>query len=1072
MTPLVGWSLRSRTIVLGLAGALLVVGFVQLQDARVDVLPESSPPYVEVQTEALGLSAAEVEQFVTVPMEALMLSGVAWVESIDSRSVPGLSSIVLTFEPGTDLMRARQMVQERLTQAHALPNVSKPPQMIQPLSSSSRLMVVSLSSASLSPIELSVLARWTVRPRLMGVPGVANVAIWGQRERQLQVQVDPARLEAEGITLDQIVRTTGNALWVSPLSYLNASTPGAGGFIDTPNQRLGIRHILPIRTPEDLSQVAIEGAPTVRLGDVVTVVEDHQPLIGDAATDDGRGLLLVVEKLPGESVGGVTRGIEDALEAMAPGLAGVVIDTEVYRPATFVDAAIANLGFVLLIALLVVALVIVLFFRQLRAVAITLVSVAVSFVATALLLHATGSSINVLVIAGLVVALGVVIDDVVVDVNDVIKRMRDRGGAGDRTTNGATPVMEALPIGDTLAATYGRLRGPMTYATAIILLLLIPAFVVDGETGAFIRPFAISFALAIVASMVVCLTVTPALATLLLRQPSHLQQARRDPLGIRYRQLLAGAIRRPWVAVGLAGVLLVAGLGLAGQLPRDLTPEFQERDLLVEVAAAPGTSRTAMERIAGRATAELRAVPGVESVASHLGRAVMSDQVVNVNAAQLWLRIAPEADYDATLAAIREVVGGYPGLALSVDSYLNGRAAAAFTSPSEPVQVRVFGPNLGQLLALGESVKASMDTVPGLVDSRVSQTPFEPTIQVEVDLDAAFTHGVRPGDVRRAAATLVNGLEVGNLFEEQKVFEVMVVGVPNLRHSVESVAAMAIDTPSGAQVPLSDVADVRLVPAPTRIDRSGISRYIDIVAGVEGRDVAAVKAEVTAVLRAFEFPLEYHAELGQQEADRLATVTRIGIAGIAAALGVLLVLQAALGSWRLAVASMLVLVLAVAGGLLAGLLTGYGLTLGALLGCFAIAAIGVRNLLALLARLQTLDDADLDEGSVMPAVGERLAPILMTLLATVLALVPILVLGGRPGLELLVPMAVVIVGGLVTSALLMLFVVPGMYIRIQGTRPLVAIRIEMPALGPGIPVGETLPVRRSIKKRSQPTGAK
>ena len=1067
MTPLVGWSLRSRTIVLGLAAALLLVGVVQLQDARIDVLPESSPTYVEVQTEALGLSAAEVEQFVTVPMEALMLSGVAWVESIDSRSVPGLSSIVLTFEPGTDLMRARQMVQERLTQAHALPNVSRPPQMIQPLSSSSRLMVISLSSTTLSPIELSVLARWTVRPRLMGVPGVANVSIWGQRERQLQVQVDPARLEAAGITLDQIVRTTGNALWVSPLSYLNASTPGAGGFIDTPNQRLGIRHILPIRSPEDLSQVAIEGAPTMRLGDVVTVVEDHQPLIGDAATDDGRALLLVVEKLPGESVGDVTRGIEDALAAMAAGLAGVAIDTEVYRPATFVDAAIANLGLVVLIALLVVALVIVLFLRQLRAVAITLISVAVSFVAAALLLHATGSSINVLVIAGLVVALGVVIDDIVVDVDDVMKRMRDRAGGA-----GATPVMEALPIGDTLAATYGRLRGPMTYATAIVLLLLIPVFVVDGATGAFIRPFAISFALAIVASMVVCLTVTPALAALLLREPTHLQQARRDPLGIRYRQLLAGAIRRPWVAVGVAAVLLVTGIGLAGQVPRDLTPQFQERDLLVDVAAAPGTSRTAMERIASRATAELRAVPGVESVASHLGRAVMSDQVVNVNAAQLWVRIAPEADYDATLAVIRGVVGGYPGLALNVNSYLNGRAETAFTSPSEPVQVRVFGPDLGQLLALGESVKASMNTVPGVVDSRVGQAPFEPTIQVEVDLDAAFTHGVRPGDVRRAASTLVNGLEVGNLFEEQKVFEVMVVGVPDLRHSVESVAAMAIDTPSGAQVPLSDIADVRLVPAPTRIDRSGISRYIDIVAGVEGRDIAAVKADVIAVLRAFDFPLEYHAELGTQEADRLAAMSRIGIAGIAAALGVLLVLQAALGSWRLAGASMLVLAFAVAGGLLTGFLTGQGLTLGALLGCFAVAAIAVRNLLALLARLQALDDESLDDGSVVHAVGERLSPILMTLLATVLALVPILVLGGRAGLELFVPMAVVIVGGLVTSALLMLFVVPAMYIRIRAAPPLVAIRIEIPALGPGIPVGETLPVRRSRKRRSQPTGAR
>jgi Cu/Ag efflux pump CusA len=481
-----------------------------------------------------------------------------------------------------------------------------------------------------------------------------------------------------------------------------------------------------------------------------------------------------------------------------------------------------------------------------------------------------------------------------------------------------------------------------------------------------------------------------------------------------------------------------------------------------------------MERIAGRATAELRAVPGVASVASHLGRAVMSDQVVNVNAAQLWVRIAPEAEYDATLATIRGIVDGYPGLALNVDSYLNGRAAAAFSAAGEPVSVRIFGPDLGQLLALGESVETAISTVPGVVNARVSQAPFEPTIQVEVDLDAAFTNGVRPGDVRRAAATLVNGLEVGNLFEEQKVFEVMVVGLPELRYSVESVAAMAIDTPSGAGVPLGELADVRLVPAPTRIDRSGISRYIDIVAGVEGRDPDAVKAEVAAVLRAFEFPLEYHAELGTDEADRMAALGSVGIAGLAAALGVLLVLQAALGSWRLAGASMLVVATAVGGGLVFAFLTGHGLTLGVIGGCFAVAAISVRNLLALLARLQALDGEGegLEESVLVDAAGERLSPILMTLLATVLALVPIMALGGRPGLELLVPLSVVIVGGLVTSALLMLFVVPTMYSRIRTTPVPVAIRIETLSLGTGTPVEEQVPVRRAPKRRAQPTGAK
>lgn len=1068
MAPLVGWSLRSTSLVLGLGAAILLVAAFQLGDARVDVLPESTPPYVEVQTEALGLSAAEVEQFVTVPMEALMLNGVAWVESIDSRSVPGLSSIVLTFEPGTDLMRARQMVQERLTQAHALPNVSKPPQMIQPLSSSSRLMVVSLSSTSLSPIELSVLARWTIRPRLMGVPGVANVAIWGQREQQLQVQVDPARLRAAGVTLDQIVRTTGNALWVSPLSFLNASTPGAGGFIDTPNQRLGIRHILPIRTPEDLSRVAIEGATSTRLGEVATVLEDHQPLIGDASTDDGRALLLVVEKLPAESVTEVTRGVEDALTAMAPGLTGVSVDTAIYRPATFVDQALANVGLTLLIAVIVAALVVVAFLRQLRAVAITVVSVTFSFVAAALLIHATGGTLNVLVVAGLVVALGVVIDDVVVDLHDVVGRMRDRaaGAAG-------APEMEALPMGEIVRAAYGRMRGPMTYATVIVLLALIPVFALDGVTGAFVRPFAISFALAVVVSMLVCLTITPVLAALLLRKPAPVQHARRDPIEIRYRALLGGAFRRSAFVLGAAGLVLVAGAGVASLLGGDLRPQFRERDLLIEVAATPGTSLPAMDRIASRATAELRAVPGVERVGSHLGRAVMSDQVVNVNSGQLWVRIAPDADYDATLAAIRRVIDGYPGLALDVDSYLNARAHEAFAAPEDPIKVRVFGPDLGQLLAIGEGVRGAIAEVAGVAEARVNQTPFEPTIQVEVDLDAAFAHGLRPGDVRRSAATLVNGLEVGNLFEEQKVFEVIVVGMPDLRHSLESVTALRIDTPGGAQVPLGAVADVRLVPAPTRIERSGISRYIDIIAGVEGRDLAAVQADVTAALGQVQFPLEYHAELATDESDRLAALARIAVASIAVALGILLVLQAALGSWRLATGSMVVLGAAVAGGLLAVFVTGNSLTLGVLVGCFAVVAIGARNLLALSARVQAVDadEGALAEGELVDAAAERLRPILMTTLATTVALVPVAFLGQRPGLEILAPMAIVIIGGLVASGLLMLFVVPTLYFRMRLPPTPESLAMESPGPRQGGRTSDKGPVPRGAEPRAQPAGA-
>ena len=439
---ILAWSLRSRRLVITLALVLMGIGVWQLRDASLDALPEFSPPTVEVQTEALGLSAEEVEQLITVPIEQDLLNGVAWLDTIRSKSVPGLSSIELIFEPGTDLIRARQVVQERMTQAHALPQVSKPPQMLQPLSSTSRVMMVKLSSKDLTPIELSVLARWTIRPRLLGAKGVANVAIWGQRERQLQVQVNPTKLHGQGVSLEQVISTTGNALWVSPLTFLEASTPGTGGFIDTPNQRLGVQHLSPIRTPADLAQVAIEDreGPPLLLGDVANVVEDHQPLIGDAIFTDGTGLMLVIEKFPGSETREVTRAIDQAFDALRPGLRGVDIDTSIYRPARLVDTASNNIRLAVLAAGLVLAAALGLLLFNWRTALISVVSIAAAIIAGALVLHLRGETFHPMTIAGLLLALAVVVDDVVVDTSTILRRVEGARNARN-AHDGSTSVM-------------------------------------------------------------------------------------------------------------------------------------------------------------------------------------------------------------------------------------------------------------------------------------------------------------------------------------------------------------------------------------------------------------------------------------------------------------------------------------------------------------------------------------------------------------------------------------------------------------------------------------------------------
>ena len=524
---IVGWSLKSPGVVVVVAVALLVFGAIQLRDMPVDVLPEFAPPTVEVQTEALGLSVAEVEQLITVPLEQDLLNGVAWLDTIRSESTPGLSRVELIFEPGTDLLRARQVVQERLTEAHALPQVSKPPQMLQPLSSTSRVMMIGLSSKQFSPIELSVLARWTIRPRLMGVPGVANVAIWGQRERQLQVQAVPERLREHGVSLNQVVETTGNALWVSPLTFLEASTPGTGGFIDTPNQRLGIRHVLPIVTPDDLAKVTIdeakpEGGRALRLGDVAKVVEDHQPLIGDAVLGEGPGLLLVIEKFPDANTVEVTHGVDEALEALAPGLSGVQIDASLFRPANFIETAVGNLTIAMLLGALVLLLVFGVFLFEWRSALLSVASILLSVLAALTVLWLREATLNAIVLTGLVMALGALVDDAIVDVENIARRLRrHRRDSGDAST--AKVVFDASL----------EVRSPIAYATLIMLVAVLPVFFMRGLTGAFLPPMALSYMLAVLASMLVALTVTPVLSLLLL---SRAPLERREPPLARWLQ--------------------------------------------------------------------------------------------------------------------------------------------------------------------------------------------------------------------------------------------------------------------------------------------------------------------------------------------------------------------------------------------------------------------------------------------------------------------------------------------------------------------------------------------------------
>ncbi len=1019
-------SVKFRLLVIVVAVAFLTIGILQLRDAPVEALPDFGPVRVELQTEALGLSPEEVENLITNPMEQEFFNGMPWLHKIRSDSVPGLSSIEMIFEPGTDPVRARQVVQERLTMTPALPQVSKPPYVIQPVATTSRLMMIGLSSKELSLIDLSVLARWKIRQHLLSVPGVANVAIWGMRDRQLQVLVDPNRLRRNGVQLDDVIRTAANAMWSSPLTYVEASTPGLGGFIDTPNQRIGIQHIQPIKTATELAQVTIEGEEnqSLILGQVADIVENHQPLIGDAVLQDSPGLLLVVERFPGTSVSEVTRRVELALDAMRPGLSGVQIDTTVFRAASFVETARDNLGWSLGIGLVLLVFLIGVFLANWRTVFISVLTIALSLMAAFLVLSAFGAMLNMMIVAGLVMAVAVIVGDSIVDVENIRRRLQQH-----RTEGGSASAIDIIMVASQ------EMRGPILWATSIVIVSVVPVLVLGEVSGAFLRPLVLTYALAVLVSMAVALTVTPALAVVLLSGESL--RLSEPPLarwlGRGYAALLRAVVHRPTWMFGAAALVIVGGLMVLPQLgSTSLAPVLKDRDLLIRWKSAPGTSQPAMTRIIAAASKELRSIPGVRNVAAQIGRASTSDLVTNVDSADLWISVDPSADYDEAVGTINRVAEAYPGLWSTVTTYPNQRIREVTAGTDDDLVVRVYGRDYEVLHAKAETVAKTISGVAGVVSPQVRLPAVEPTVEVEVFITKAAAKGIKPGDVRRAAATMLSGITAGNLYEEQKIFDVVVWGMPDQRESLTSIRELLIDTPHDSQVRLGDVADVRIRPNPSVIRHDAVSRFVDVTAQVQGRRLGDVTSEVKARLKEISFPVEHHVEvLGDAEQQQSTLRKLLGYA-IAALVAVFFLLQACFSSWRLASLFFVLLLLPLAGAALAAVLVADTVSVLSLMGGLTVLAVAVHGGVLQIVRYQRLEQ---EEGEafghelILRGSQQRFGAIVLTTVGAALTLVPVLVYGTVSGLEILAPLAAIVLGGLLTAALLNLFVVPALYLR-------------------------------------------
>lgn len=1006
-------AVSGRFIVLFISLMLIVVGLNTIRQVPLDVFPEFAPIKVEIQTEAPGLSTEETEQLISMPLEQV-LNGTPQLKTLRSKSVLGLSSIVLLFEEGTDLFQARQYVQERLSLAASrLPIVAKPPVMMPPLSSLSRVLKVGITSKTLSQIDISTLTMWTIRPRLMSVKGVANVAVWGQRDKQLQILINPDRLRAKGVTLQQVMTASGNAASIE-----------SGGFVDTPNQRIAIRHKNLTTKPEELANTVVDfknGAP-IRLGDVADIEIGAPPAIGDAVINHGDGLLLIVEKHPNANTIEVTKNVEAAIAELKPGLKELEIDSTIFRPATFIERAIDNLQHALLLGTLLVALILMVFLRNKRAALISICAIPLSLISAVLVLTAFNVSMNTMVIAGLVIALGEVVDDAIIDVENIIRRLKLNKLLDNPQSKLSVIVNASLEV-----------RSAVVYATMIVMVVFLPVFFLDGLAGAFFEPLAMAYLFAILASLVVALVVTPALAFMLLNAEDEEKEiAIVRWLHTKYAALLDSVLAKPKkIFIATAFTFLATGVGSLF-LGSEFLPAFKETDFLMHFLERPGSSIEQMKKMSIRASHDLLAIPGVRNFGAHIGRAEAADEVVGPNFTELWVSIDPDVDYEPAVTSIQQTMQGYSGIFTDVQTYLKERSKEVLSGTSSSIVVRLFGSDLAVLRQQAEVIKNTMQSVEGIADLKVEPQVLIPQIEIRLKQEAAKRYGITTSDIRKVTSMVLKGTKVGEVYEAQQKVDVVVIGSPETKLDLYAIQQLPIDSAYGPQLRIKDVADVYFVGMPNEIKREAVSRRIDIVANTKNRDLGSVAAEVESKVSAMSFPAGYYPQfLGEYTAQKAATNKLLGLT-VLVILAIILIVYVDFKSYQHTLIFLASLPFALIGGVIGVFLSVGVISLGSMVGFIAVLGIAARNGILLISHYRHLMTSEgINHGLDVVKRGsqERLVPILMTALATSLALLPIIFRGPISGYEIEYPLAVVVVSGLLTSTLLNLVLLPSVFLK-------------------------------------------
>lgn len=1019
---LITFSLRYPPVVLLLAIVMMAAGIVALRRAQWDVFPEFAPPQIVVQTEAPGFSTEEVEQLIAIPVESA-LNGVSRLKILRSSSVPGLSVVTAVFEEGTNILDARQLVSERLSQAReSLPDVAEMPRMMPLTSSTSKLLMIGLTSDAVSPMQLRTMADWTFRRRLQAVPGVAHVEVFGGEVKQYQILVTPERLRQYDISLNQVIAAGKSATGF-----------GGAGFVETPNQRLPIRQRTRIETPTDIAAVpvAFRDGVSLSLSHVADVQIGAADEVGSSTIDGKRGVLLVVHKQPDFNTLTVTNSVQQALgELQATIPEGVSLRPALFRQATFIERAIGNLSSSIVVGCVLVTAVLVVFLFQWRTLAISLTAIPLSLLGAILILRGFGASLNAMTLGGLAIALGEVVDDAIVDVENVMRRLRE---------NRLRP--DPLPAFDVVLSASMEVRSAVVYASFIVMLVFLPVFFLEGLAGKLFGPLGYAYITAILVSLLVALTVTPALCLLLLRKGNL--DSDRETLIVRflnaiYRKLLPPFLNWPRVTLA-AALLLLVGAGTAVPFfGGEFLPDFRESNFVVFMAGKPDSSLAESVRVGGQIAKRLKEIPGVVSVAQQIGRADLSEDTWGPNISEVWIVLDDSSDYDKVLAEIREVLDGVPGYGFQAKQFLRERIDEVLTGSTADILVRLVGPDLDVLRREAEEIADAIKGVKGVADLRIEQVIDVPQIEMQLRPQQAARYGFSVGEANQAIQTMLRGTKVGQVFEQDTVFDVLVRSAPEIRAHPLTLGQLLVDAPSGEKIPLKAVTDISLVDGPSLVNREQGRRRILVTCNAEERDVASVVRNIQArVKENVRLPDGYHVEFAGEFQAKAEAQQRLLLLGAASLVGIFVLLYLDFRSTKLSAMVMLSVPLACVGGVAAVYFSGGNVSLGSLVGFVTVFGIAVRNGILLISNYQHLQ-AEVPFGRELILRGsvERLSPILMTAATTALAILPLVISGNLPGHEIEHPMAIVIMGGLLSSTFLTLFVLPVVYERIGKTQSL------------------------------------